>query len=269
MSTDTQLVVISIGNTRTHIASVEGGTCGAPSCFSNDDLAGAVERVVELWKPMSETGNGSILMADVNEPAALRLSSAINGQLSEDIYRIGHDVPIPMMVSLDPETITGTDRLLNALAAWESVQQACIIVDAGTAVTVDFIDGEGTFHGGAIAPGANMQLKAMHEFTDALPDMEFHKPETGAFGKSTGDAMLMGVSAGIRGLVWKLVEQYADEYGAYPMVIATGGDAEALFGDDELIDRIVGNLTLIGIAACARHALAGDSSDPTEDSSAG
>ena len=261
MASDPYLIVISVGNTRTHIASAEGDTCGAPSCYTNDDLAGAVSRVVELWGQKTAEKTASILMADVNEPVAKRLASAIKDQLSEEVYQIGTDIPIPMMVRLDPETITGTDRLLNALAAWESVKQACIVVDSGTAVTVDFVDGEGTFHGGAIAPGASMQLRAMHEFTDALPDVEFCSPQGGAFGKSTGDAMILGVFAGIRGLVWRLVEQYAGEYGAYPMVIATGGDAETIFGDDELIDRVVPNLTLIGIAACARHALAGDAPD--------
>ena len=267
MASDSYLVVISVGNTRTHIASVEGEACGAPSSFANDDLAGAVSRVVDLWGRRTQESAGSILMADVNEPVALRLASAIKGQLSEEAYRIGSDIPIPMMVRLDPETITGTDRLLNALAAWESVKQACIIVDSGTAVTVDFVDGEGTFHGGAIAPGASMQLRAMHEYTDALPEVEFCSPQSGAFGKSTAEAMILGVFAGIRGLVWRLVEQYAGEYGAYPMVIATGGDAETIFGDDELIDRVVPNLTLIGIAACARHALAGETPDASDDAS--
>ena len=266
MTADNHLIVISVGNTRTQIASVQGDACGAPTSVDNSDLAGAVSRVVELWGQRAEGATGSILMADVNQPMATRLASAITGQLSEEVYRIGEDVPIPMMVQLDPETLTGMDRLLNALAAWESVRQACIVVDAGTAVTVDFIDGEGTFHGGAIAPGANLQLKALHDHTDALPDIEFRKPQEGAFGKSTSEAMVLGVYAGIRGMVWRLVEQYAGEYGAYPMVIATGGDAEALFGDDELIDRIVPNLTLIGIAACARHALAGDASEAGDDS---
>ncbi|MEE2907230.1 MAG: type III pantothenate kinase [Planctomycetota bacterium] len=267
MAADTYLVVISVGNTRTHISSVEGDACGAPTCFTNDDLAGAVSRVVELWGRKTAGASGSILMADVNEPVASRLASAIQDQLSEDVYRIGQDIPIPMMVRLDPETITGTDRLLNALAAWESVKQACIIVDTGTAVTVDFVDGEGTFHGGAIAPGAAMQLRALHEYTDALPEVEFRSPQSGAFGKSTAEAMILGVFAGIRGLAWRLVEQYAAEYGAYPMVIATGGDAEAIFGEDELIDRVVPNLTLIGIAACAKHALAGEAPDTSEDAS--
>ena len=119
MTADNHLIVISVGNTRTQIASVQGDACGAPSSVENSDLAGAVSRVVELWGQRADGVTGSILMADVNQPMATRLASAITGQLSEEVYRIGEDVPIPMMVQLDPETLTGMDRLLNALAAWE------------------------------------------------------------------------------------------------------------------------------------------------------
>ena len=66
---------------------------------------------------------------------------------------------------------------------------------------------------------------------------------------------------GICGLVWRLVERYAERYGAYPLVIATGGDAHALFDNDELVDRIVDELTLFGIAIAARHALSADGAD--------
>ena len=75
-------------------------------------------------------------------------------------------------MQLDPETITGVDRLLNAAAAYATLKQACVVVDAGTAVTVDFVDGHGTFHGGAIAPGARLQIDALHRGTDALPDVQ-------------------------------------------------------------------------------------------------
>ena len=141
------------------------------------------------------------------------------------------------------------------------MKQACIIVDAGTAVTVDFVDGEGTFHGGAIAPGGALQLRALHEHAAALPELKFNAPTDEAFGRSTSQAMLQGVYHGIRGMIWRLVEQYAEAYGAYPMVIATGGDAEILFARDELIDRIVPDLTLMGIAAAARRSLVSDDAD--------
>ena len=131
---------------------------------------------------------------------------------------------------------------------------ACIVVDAGTAVTVDFIDGEGVFHGGAIAPGASMQLAALHERTAALPRVAFAQPDDVPFGRNTAEAMLQGVYHGLRGLVWRLVERYAEGYGAFPPVIATGGDAVTLFSDDELIDRIVPELTLQGIAVAVRRA---------------
>ena len=62
-------------------------------------------------------------------------------------------------------------------------------------------------------------------------------------------------------MVWKLTEQYAEHYGAYPLIIATGGDAEMLFKNDQLVDRIVPDLTLFGIAAAAKYALAGEAGD--------
>jgi type III pantothenate kinase len=109
-----------------------------------------------------------------------------------------------------------------------------------------------------------MQLRALHEHTDALPAITFRKPSDEAWGRNTSEAMLRGVYEGVRGLVWKLVERYAEAYGAYPLVIATGGDAEDLFGQDELVNRIVPDLTLQGMAVAARHALAADDSDSAD-----
>ena len=68
--------------------------------------------------------------------------------------------------------------------------------------------------------------------------------------------MQRGVYQSIRGLAWKMVEEYATAYEAFPLVVATGGDAEALFKDDELINRLVPELELRGIAIAVRHALA-------------
>jgi len=261
------LLVMDVGNTRTQIGRVLNTSIDETATFGNEDTSGIVDRIVEWWTGLPEDTPKAVLMASVNDPIADGLASMLQDQLSEEIYRLGDDIPVPIAEDLDPETLTGVDRLLNAVAAYDAVQQACVIVDAGSAVTVDFIDGKGTFHGGAIAPGARMQLQALSEHTDALPDLEFSIPLEGQFGKSTGQAMLQGVFYGIRGMVWRLVEQYAQSYGAYPMVIVTGGDAEVLFGDDELIDRIVPHLTLLGIAASARHVLSGHpgiASEPSE-----
>jgi pantothenate kinase type III len=68
--------------------------------------------------------------------------------------------------------------------------------------------------------------------------------------------MMLGVQESIRGLVWRLVERYSLAYGAFPTVIATGGDAEAIFAGDELVNAIVPDLTLQGIVASAKAALA-------------
>jgi len=253
-SAGTNAIALNIGNSRTQIGQFKDGKLADAERWDNGDLPRLIERIVELWRAR-DADDVAIVMASVNEEVAARIRSGIEDQLSVEAYLIGDDMPIPIGRQLDPETITGVDRLLNAAAAYDVLGEACVIVDAGTAVTVDFVDGQGTFHGGAIAPGARLQLKALHEHTSALPEIDFRPPEDEAFGRNTAQAMLQGVTQGIRGMVHRLIEQYAEHFGAYPMVIVTGGDAEALFGEDELIDRHVKDLTLLGIATCIKHAM--------------
>jgi type III pantothenate kinase len=257
-SNDLSLIAVNVGNTRTSIGQFVEGELARTESRPNDDLAAVVEVVAACWADIAETPRAAIAVASVNDTVADRLVSAVQDQLGIDVYRVGVDLPVPIGTQLDRETITGVDRLLNAAAAYATVRQACVVVDAGTAVTVDFVDGAGTFQGGAIAPGAQLQLDALHEHTDALPEIRFQRPHDRTFGRSTTEAMLHGVMHGIRGMVWKLIERYAERYGAFPMVIATGGDSDTIFADDELVDRIVPDLTLHGIASAARAALAVD-----------
>ncbi len=256
--TGISLIAVSVGNSRIHAALFSGGALSESERFETARLAVAAQRVLAWWNAAADPAAMPVVMASVNEPVASTLKAMIEDQLSIEVYRVGEDVPVPIGRQLDPETITGVDRLLNAAAAYDTLREACVIVDAGTALTVDFVDGEGTFQGGAIAPGAAMQLAALHQHTAALPELQLERPQDEAFGRSTAQAMLQGVFHGMRGTVQRLVERYAEHYGAFPRVIATGGDAELLFATDDLVDRIVPDLTVLGIAAAARHALAGD-----------
>ena len=261
MTNPHKIIAINVGNSRTQVGRFEDDGLRRTARVPNTDLAPIVQAVADEWKEFGDPSQAAVVLASVNDPVADRLCSALEDQLSIDVYRIGADIPVPIGTQLDPETITGVDRLLNAAAAYDTVKQACIVVDAGTAITIDFVDGHGTFHGGAIAPGATMQLHALHQHTAVLPDLPFRAPDPEPFGRNTAQAMYQGVFHGIRGMVQRLVEQYAESYGAFPMVIATGGDAQALFEKEELVDRIVPDLTLIGIAAAAKHALAEGSDD--------
>src|SRR5262249_4626085 len=149
--------------------------------------------------------------------------------------------------------LTGVDRVLNVAAAYEQMGNATVVVDAGTAITIDVCNDSGEFLGGAIAPGASLMLTALHEKTAKLPLVKLAKPDD-AWGKDTEQAIRQGVYHGIRGMVKEIVENYATALGQWPDIIATGGDAKALFEGWELIHAVSPDLTLYGIAlAYANH----------------
>ena len=250
------LIAISVGNTRTHVGLFCNDELDKGIDIEGSDRAKIVEVVTEYWKSCSESEKRAVAMASVNEVVARELRSVIEDQLGDEVYEVGSDIPVPIGLALDPEATPGVDRLLCAAASWDLLKQACVVINAGTAVSIDFIDGEGVFHGGVIAPGLQMQLDALHTGTDALPQLNFSKPDGEPFGRNTASAMQRGVYHGVRGLAWRMVEEYARAYEAFPLVIATGGNAPDLFKGDELINRLIPELELRGIAVSARMALA-------------
>lgn len=254
MVSELSILLVSVGNTRTAVGQAEGQRLQGVQRLSNDDPV----RIMEALRAMAADGPDEplVLVASVNQRVSRPLIAQIESQIGARVMRLGDDLPIPIGTCIDPDARPGQDRLLNAAAAFDRFRQACVVIDAGTAVTVDFVDGEGTFHGGAIAPGAQMQLNAMHSGTDALPQLEMRAPEPEPFGANTTQAMLHGVYYGIRGMVRHIAERYAEAYGAYPAIIATGGDAHLLFDEDELVEHIVDDLTLHGMIAA--HKLASE-----------
>lgn len=251
------LITVSMGNSRTAIGRFLGNKLEDVFRVSSTEYNSQITTIVN-WLDLLKNNSLNevkpvVLMATVNSTAADNLSQQLNDNNDIQIIWVERDLVIPIGRCLDPEAIVGHDRLLNAAAVFDKYKQACIVIDAGTAVTVDFIDGSGTFHGGAIAPGARMQLEALHKDTSLLPDVELVAPiKDEPWGSNTAAAMLRGVLYGIRGMARYLIEKYSESYGAYPLIIATGGDAHLIFDDDELIEKIVDDLTLYGMEVTFR-----------------
>jgi type III pantothenate kinase len=240
-----EFLALAVGNTRTRLARFRGAELVDPVSLPNADRPAIIDRCVP------RDGETAVI-ASVNHPIADDLEAQL-ARRGVHVLRIGRDLAIPLAHALDDASTTGQDRLLCALAAWSRARQACVIVDAGTAITIDFVDGEGTFRGGVIAPGLGMMLAALHEHTSALPKLEVHIPDParGPFGLDTKHAMHLGVVNAARGLVRHTIETYAERYGGYPQIVATGGDAPRLFEHDDLVEHIVPDLQLLGI----QHAL--------------
>lgn len=116
----------------------------------------------------------------------------------------------------------GTDRLVDACYAKMVYPLPLITVDAGTAVTLNAVDRDGRFLGGAIAPGLELAMGSLHEHTAQLSSEVLSAPEH-VIGTDTRECMLSGVVAGTAGLVEGLVRRMSEEMGEGTSVVLTGG----------------------------------------------
>ncbi len=145
-----------------------------------------------------------------------------------------------------PERV-GLDRLLNARAALARDSVEWLVLDCGTAITCDRVSAAGEFVGGAIAPGAGLSARALHEGTALLPHVELGTSAS-VVGRNTEEALAAGLYWGFRGMIGKLAARMCEEAGEALQILITGGDGELLA--TELPNALfVADLTLEGILA--------------------
>jgi type III pantothenate kinase len=247
-----KLLALDVGNSRVKWGLFEGEELVETAACRVDEPHVAVERL-EQWRVM-EGPECVVAVASVNPTASERIVS----QLPADrVVQIEGYQQLPLEVLVDRPSAVGIDRLLNAVAAnlRRPPGKAALIVDLGSAVTVDLVDAAGSFQGGAILPGLRSAGRALHQFTYWLPDVSVTRaPEP--LGKNTVAAIESGLFWGMIGAVKELIHRMSQAYPEESCVYVTGGDAALLAGYLDLAYVLWPHMTLYGIYAAAHHILA-------------
>lgn len=149
-------------------------------------------------------------------------------------------------ITYDHPREVGADRIANAVAASAQWSGPIVVVDFGTATTLDVLSAEGDYAGGVILPGVGISTEALFDRAARLPRIDLSRPGR-AVGKNTVDSMRSGIVYGNAGAVDSLVWQIAEEVGQPNKVVATGGWARVIASECKTVDEMNLYLTLEGL----------------------
>ena len=159
---------------------------------------------------------------------------------------VGPGIKTGMPILYESPKDVGADRIVNGIAAYEKFHDSCIIVDFGTATTIDLISKKGEYVGGAIAPGLSIALEALVQRASKLPRIEIVKPKE-VVGRNTVSSIQAGIFFGYVGLVDGIVRRIEKENGVKTKVVATGGLAPLVASECATISEVDEFLTLDGL----------------------
>ena len=245
------LLVVDVGNTQTHFATFDGDELVEHWRFAtvrtstSDELGAALGNLLALRGLAFSDLDASIVSSTVPQlrPEWTAMASRY---LGHDMPVVGPGVKTGMPIRLDNPRELGADRLVNAVAAYEAVGGAVIVIDFGTAITFDVASEDGEYVGGIIAPGIEISMEALTLRAAALPKIDLVPPRT-LIGKGTVDAIRSGVIYGFAGMVDGVVDRLRDEIGAATATIATGGLATSIVPYCDSVQDIDDLLTLKGL----------------------
>lgn len=245
-------VVVDIGNTRMKWGLCLDGRVAEVVRLPHDDAA---VWNAELAKLAPTSRNRVWGVASVNPPVLSQFLTWVSNHGSAVVFKNYTDLPIRLNVD-EPGSV-GIDRLFGALAAKAMVPPGipAITVDIGTAVTVNLIDAEGVFQGGAIFPGPRLMGLSLHEHTAKLPRVDPIEPIADYRpGKNTEAAIRLGIDGALVGGIHSLIRHFADRGSVQPWLFVTGGGYRLLGASSSaVVDRmkIVPTLILEGIRIAA------------------
>jgi len=260
------LVAVDVGNNRIKCGLFSGEAAeGLPEPVQTVALTGTSDEFDRVGALLAGFAGQAISwwIGSVNRPGATRLIEWVRSRRPCDAIRLLAAGDVPLRVALERPDMVGIDRLLDAVAANQLRRSGhmAVVVDVGSAITVDLVSEEGVFLGGSILPGIAMSAQALHTFTDLLPlvDMAELLIPPPALGTSTVPAMRSGLFWGSVGAIRQLVAELAGENMDRTEVFLTGGAGPAVA---ELLGpsaQHVPHLTLAGIALAAQSSVPGGS----------
>jgi type III pantothenate kinase len=273
------VLALDVGNSRLTAAWADATGSGEPTVrsretqprdISADQLDTLLREMLDLGADPLERRVGAMVVASVVPAwsAAIRELAARHGLAC--LEASAETVPIPVRV--DRATEAGADRLVNAFAAGRFYGTPAIVVDFGTATTLDVVAADGAYIGGAIAAGLELGLDALAARTARLPRIELAAPDR-VIGTDTVSAMRSGAVIGHIGLANELIRRTRAELaaqspaGARIQVIATGGlSNEPWVEEIEGIDVIAPTLTIRGLLLLWQT-MGDGGTEPAEDAS--
>lgn len=254
------LLAIDSGNTNIVFALFDGDTLRGEW-----RSATATERTADdygVWLIQLLTMNGltasdidACIVATVVPSNTFALKTMCRRYFDCEALVVGDEgVRLGIQIDLDHPEEVGADRIVNAVAAHSQFpDKSLIIIDFGTATTFDVVDKKGNYSGGAIAPGINQSLEALHQAAAKLPRVAIGRPKT-VIGRGTVSAMKSGIFWGYVGLIEGLVSRIKEEARDPDMwVIATGGLAPLFMEVTTTINQLMPDLTLRGLLCIHRR----------------
>lgn len=245
------LLVFDVGNSNTVIGLYNGDTLldhwrlETKKERTADEL-GVLTKELLSFSKYDVSDIKAIAIANVVPPLALALTGLCERYFQLIPFVVSPQIKTGLKIILDNPQEIGADRIVNAVAAYSAHKKDLIIIDFGTATTLDVVSSQGEYLGGVICPGIVISAEALFQRTSKLPRVEIVKPAR-VIGSNTVACIQSGLYFGYTGMIDSLVKRIQIETGKKYHVIATGGLAQLIAKDSKTIAQIDDLLTLTGL----------------------
>jgi len=215
---DQKNLYVDIGNSVIKISYLEQGKWIKPEKFEHDEVFDLLS-----WISESRHKFGRLIISSVVKQVSQSLIGGMGNRKFEEIKIT--DVPVRHLNYETVDTL-GIDRYLACLGASEDQGESTIVIDAGTACTIDYMDADDIYQGGVIMPGLFILEKGLKNYAPALPAVNRTIPDQWP-GKSTEKCLQWGITGMFRDSIIAVLKRYEKAFGSFDLVL-TGGDAEML-----------------------------------------
>lgn len=245
------LMVMDVGNTNTVLGVYDGKQLLKDWRITTQphqtaDEYGILLKELFALAGLHFTDITDLILSCVVPPLEMVVNETAKKYLQIEPLIVGPGIKTGMPVLYENPREVGADRIVNSVAAYQKYGGPCIVIDFGTATTFDAISAEGAYIGGIITPGVLISYEALFHKAAKLPLIDMVKPKS-VIGRSTVASMQSGMVYGYVGLVEGIVGRMKAELGGESKVVATGGLAETIARETEVIQEVDQYLTLEGL----------------------